>query len=207
MSIEIITDGEKLGKYVAESTKMYATAGNRIHIALVSALWFAAKHGYVQYLNQVYQALRSNDKTAVKLYIRRAHAIVGLEGENPDGLDSAIILAAVEAGTVLKLTKDEFSVVAGHNTKQAQALAKLCEERFIDPDGEVDHKVLERNNFAEVKTLGDGEALAQLIKLAKSFEDSTDTRKVTVTNPVKEFLASIKDKAEAMAGQLSLSNG
>lgn len=206
--VEIITDGAALNTRITATIKMYSSAGAHIHVDFVSALWHAAKHGNPFYLNRVYAALRPNDQQAAKLYIKRAHAIVGLEGENPDGLDAEVIKAAVDAGAVVKLEKDEFDVIAGHNTKQAQLLAALCIERFIDPDGETDHKLLDRNNFAEIKTLGDVQVLDNLIKLAKQIDDgNTDTRKVTVTDAVKGWLQEIRDKAEALKGQVTLSEG
>lgn len=195
---EIIKDGAALNKRINYTLKTYASVGLRIHVEIVSALWHAAAFGNPFYLNRIYSALRSNDQTAVKLFIRRAHVIVGLEGADPAGLPSEVIQAAAEKGAVVKLTKEEFSIVNGHNTPQAQTLAALCVDRFINPDGKTDKNVLDRNNFAEVKVLGDNEALAQIIKLASSFEESTDTRKVNISKTLADFFAEIKDKATTM---------
>lgn len=207
MSTAIITDGAKLNTRITSTLKTYASVGVRIHVEFISALWHAATHGNPFYLNRLYAALRTNDKQAAKLFIRRAHAIVGLEGENPDGLDHEIVLAAIEKGSVVKAEKEVYSLIEG-NMPQRELLAKLCVERFIDPDGETDKMLLDRNNFAEVKTLGDTQALDQLIKLANQIaEGDTDKRKVAVTDPVKDFLSFIKDKAETMKSQLSLAQG
>lgn len=206
--IEIITDGAKLNTRINSTLKTYASVGARIHVEFISALWHAATNGNPFYLNRLYAALRSNDQQAAKLFIRRAHAIVGLEGENPDGLSSEVIQAATEKGEVVKLTKGEFTVVSGHTSPAAQMLAKLCIDRFVSPDGETDKMLLDRNNFAEVKTLGDTQVLENLIKLANQIEaGDTDTRKVSVSGPIKDFLSFIKDKAEVLKGSTTLSAG
>lgn len=205
MSEKIINDGAALGKRINQTLKMYASAGNRIHTDFVSALWHVAKHGNAFYLNRIYSALRSNDQQAARLYLRRAAAIVGLEGANPDGLDAEIIKAAVEKGSVVKITKDEIVVVNGHTSEQAKMLAVLCEERFINPDGETDKRLLDRNNFAEIKTLGDTQVLENLLRIVKQVEDgSTDNRTVQVSQFVTDFLKEIRDKAEVIKSQLSL---
>lgn len=207
-NISVVTDGALLNKRINETAKMYLAAGRRIHVDFVSALWYVAAHGNAFYLNRIYALLRTNDKQAAKLYIRRAAAVVGLEGENPDGLPAEVIKAAVEAGSVVKLEKDEFSVVAGNNTKQAQMLRELCETRFIEPDGKNDFMLLDRNNFAEVKTLGDNEAFKQLAKLVKSLEEGdTDNRKVSVTEPVLKFFQRVRDEMEVLKNQVTLNEG
>lgn len=210
----IISDGKKLSAYIQSTLKGYKTYGARVHIAVVSALAFAAATGQNAMLNQVYEGLRSNDQTAMKLFIRRAHVINGmvLGGADflkatPDGLEAEVIVGFASVGAVVELSKGQFSVVRGHNTPEAAGLAKLLHERLINPDGEIDRQVLDRNNFAEVKTLGDTQVLEQLIKLATSIESDSDTKRVAVTKPIRDFLLSLKDKAETMLGQTTLSQG
>lgn len=205
--LSIITDGSALGKRIQSTVKMYLSAGARIHLDVVSAIWHAAKHGNPHYLNTIFPALRPNDAAAVKLYIRRAHALVGLEGEEPNGKDMEVIQAAIEAGSVLELNKGVFKVVAGHNTKQAAMLAELCETRFINPDGEIDKHVLDRNNVQQVTELGDADVLKRMITLANSIEGDTDRRRVKVSDPVRKFIEQMRDKAEALKGQVTLSAG
>jgi hypothetical protein len=206
-NIVIIKDGAALNKRMNSTLKTYASVGARIHVEVVSALWHAATNGNPFYINRIYSELRSNDQTAVKLYIRRISAIVGLDGADPEGLPSETVIAAVEQGGILTLKKGEFIVTKGHTTPQAKAWADLTENRFLNPDGETDRAVLDRNNFAEVKTLGDDAVLDQLMKLVSSTETETDTRKVAITAPVRDFLLSLKDKAEVLRNQLSLSQG
>lgn len=205
MTNKIITDAAALGKSITSTLKTYASVGTRLHVLVVSALYHAAKHGDPIHLNRIYAGLRTNDQTAVRMYIRRAHAIIGMDGASIDGLDTEVLQAAVEAGTVLAFHKGEFSVVAGA-TEPRKVLVDLCESRFINPDGETDRMVFDRNNFSEVKTLGDQQVLDQLIKLADSLTP-TEKRKVNVSEPIKTFLAAIKDKAEAYKTQGTLAQG
>lgn len=203
--MELIQDGKKLNSYIDASLKVYKTAGARIHLAIVSALFLAAATGQNAYLNRIYPALRSNDQQAMKLFIRRAQIINGMilggagAMATPEGLSSEEVVAFAAAGEVVQLVKGEFIVVKGHTTDEAKSLASLVINRLAKPDGEVDKAVLERNNFAEVKTLGDTQVLDALLKLAKEVEaGSTDKKTVKVSNPIAKLLARIKNEAEAI---------
>lgn len=210
--MEIIQDGKKLNAYIDSALKTYKTVGGKIHVAVASALFLAANTGQNAYLNKIYPALRSNDQQAMKLFIRRAQIINGLvlagadfATATPDGLPSDEVVAAAAAGQVVDLVKGEFLVVKGHTSDEAKGLANLVINRLVNPDGEVDKAVLERNNFAEVKTLGDNQVLDQLIKLAKeATSGSTDRKTVAVSKHIQDFLVKIKDNAEVMKQQLSL---
>lgn len=192
--------------FVTEALKTYTNAGTMIHIAVVSGIYHAAKTGDPVHINRVFSGLRSNDQQAVRLYIRRISAICGLDGGDPEGLPAEKVNQAVRDGSVLAYEKGEFRVIVGHDTDQAKRLAKLCQSRFISPDGKRDRMVLDRNNFAEVKTLGDQEALAAVIKAAeKGLEEgqntknevSEETRKYleTLAHQAKLRLASVKEAA------------
>lgn len=207
----IIKDKSKLSKYVTETLAQYISVGDRVHVAFISSLYHAATTGYVETLNTLIAGLRSNDQTALKMYVRRAAAIVGLGGENPDGKDSEVVIAAVEAGGILGVkTKNgvpSFYILEGrgHNSEPAKALAKLCVSRFIDPKEENgDRKVLERNNFAEVKTLGDMDILKAVAKALNSVNSTSETKKVHVSQQTAAFLEELRGKVEVRMNQLSL---
>src|SRR5690606_6002429 len=113
--MEFIQDGKRINSYITAAHKVYTTAGARSHLAVVSALFLAASTGQNAYLNRIYPALRSNDQQAMKLFIRRAHAINGLvlagadfKTATPDGLASEDVIAAVAAGSVVDMVKGEF---------------------------------------------------------------------------------------------------
>lgn len=209
----IIADTEKLASHVTLTLKQYVTVGEKLHVAVISAIWHACKHGNPAILNRVYEGLRSNDQTALKLYVRRASAINGMALAKskfavPDGLPSEQVTEFVNAGTVLGFEKGLFTVANGHTSAQAKQMLALCEERFINPDGENDRMVFDRNNFAEVKTLGDVEVLSAIEKQVKAaLGADTDTKKHVLTGGTKTFLQSIMDMIDTRKGQLTLNEG
>lgn len=200
--LAIITNGDKLAKYIGESKALYLQVGERLHIAAVSAIWFACKHGNPGPLNQLFGFLSSNDQAALRFYIRRSHVIVGLKGGAPEGLSPEAINSAEEAGKVFGFKDKQFTVIRGHTSDQAKFLLKLCETRFINPDGETDKFVFQRNNFEEVRTLGDEAVLKAIIRAAK-LED-TDRRKHHVSPKVRKFLDSLREQAEAFMTSATL---
>lgn len=206
-TLMIITDGKELSKHTAATLKTYASVGVRLHVDAISGLYHAAKHGDPVHLNRLYAGLRSNDQTALKMYIRRVHAILGVDGADIDGLDTDVLQAAIENGTILGMKKGEFFIVKGHTTTEAKLLVDLCDKRFINPDGDVDRMVFDRNNLSEVKTLGDAEVLSQLITLSAKVDTTSEKTKVTVSDSVRKFLSGIRDQAEAMKNQTTLAEG
>lgn len=204
---EIIQDGDKLSASIGSVLKLYTQTFEKLHIAVVSAIWHACKTGDAVYMNRIYPNLNSNDQQALRSYVRRIHAINGLDGEAPDGLNADLVNAAVLEGSVFGFAKGQFSIVHGHTSEQAQSMLKLVEERFINPDGKTDKMVFERNNFAEVKLLGDVDLIEALIKKTKEADADTETRKSTVSASTKEFLAGIRDMLTIRKNQLTLSDG
>ena len=205
--MDIITDLSKLNSYITQTGKTYASAGRRVHIAVVSALWHVSKSGDVRPLNKVFEFLRSNDQQAVKMYIRRAQIINGLNGKAPDGLSNDVINEALSVGQVLGFKQGEFIVVNGHNTEQAKGLLKLVETRFINPDGKTDRYVLDRNNFAETRILGNVELLKELERLTGKIDKEMDNIQITADAKVKDFFHEIHGKTESLLQQYTLDNG
>jgi hypothetical protein len=203
---EIIKDQAKLKKHIQVTLNDYHSAGRRIHIAVVSAFYHAAAYGDPSMLNFVTNGLRSNDQGAVTLFVRRAAAIVGLDGKDPDGMSRELIQAAVEKGGILGRKGGEFFVTKGHTSDEAKLTAKFCEARWINPDGKADKFILDRNNFTETSVIGDSDMLKSIIALAKRLDSDSDTRKVTVSPAVAKFFNDMKDKAEVMLGQTSLAD-
>ena len=197
-----IVEASKLSNYITTALKQYTTAGTKIHVAVVSAIHVAATSGNPGLLNRVYHALRSNDQQAVKLYIRRTNTLVGTEGKDFDGWSTEDINEAHANGSVLTFKNGGFAIVEGrgHTSKQAKAMADLCSYRLINPDGKTDRRVLDRNNFTEVKTLTDEDILKAVIRAA-STEDS-DRRQIKLTPKVRKMMDDIASRVESTLEQI-----
>lgn len=202
--MQIIKDGKLLAKEQEATIRLYASAHAKLHICVVSGLWHAAVHGDPVHLNRLYSALKTNDQSAVKMYVRRVHAIIGLAGDVPDGKDKEIVQAAIEAGTVLGFADGAFTIKRGPKTVEAKALSKMAEERFANPDNKRDFEVFERNVLSEVQTLNDKEVLTRFLKLVKEMgQGNTERRKVAVSERVTKLFKPVANQAEAMLNQLT----
>ena len=205
---KIITSTDALKTHIEGTRAIYRNAGNRMHVDIVSAIWHACKNGDPSLLNLIVPVLRSNDLQAVKMYARRIQVINGLDGYgDPEGLPTDVINEALDTGAVLTFEKGEFRVIKGHTSDAAKSLASLCEARFIDPDGEVDKKVFDRNNFAETAVLGDSEAIDAVLKAIKAASTSTDRKVIATTDATKKLFEQMADTLSVRKEQLTLSAG
>lgn len=203
----MITDAGKLTSEVTSSLKSYSKVFEKLHVVAISCIWLAGKTGDNRPLNKLYEGLNSNDQQAMRLYVRRANIIVGLNGQHiPEGMPSEKLEQAEKAGQVLSFSKGEFSVSIkdGHNSKEAKLLFKLCEDRFLNPDGENDKMVFIRNNITETKILGDADILGQLIRLGKSLDNTNENRIVKVSSKTADFIRKAADTAAQMKSQFDL---
>ena len=205
-TMKIITETKSLRESIARTLKTYTSVGARIHEQAVSAIWHGCKHGNPVLLNQLFVGLRPNDQQALRMYLNRAQIINGLEGGSPEGRSAEENQAAMLKGAVFGFSKGEFTIISGHTSEQAKSLLTLCEKRFINPNGKTDRKVLDRNNFAEVKTLGDTDILQQIVKIGKQLEGDTDTRKIAVSPSVRKMVEDMASKAESTLEQLALAS-
>lgn len=202
---QIIKAAKTLRKEAELQLKAYKSVGERLHAVIVSSIWHACTHGDPSILNFVYTGLRSNDQTAVKMYIRRAMIINGRpKGDSPEKLTTEEINQALLQGSVFGYEKGQFTVIAGHTSDEAKGLRSLCEKRFINPDGETDRMVFDRNNFAEVKTLDDQAVLSKLAQVIKETEKETDTRKVAISASTQKLLKDLKTKVATQLNQHEL---
>lgn len=203
LPLAIIRDSAKLAREIGSALSLYDSVGKRLHIAACSALFHAATTGNPAHLQKLYDGLRSNDQQNLRLWLRRCAATVGLNGEAPDGMPSDQVTAAVENGSILAFRNKAFVVTQGHTSDAAKLTAKLLDERWINPDPEAgDRMVFERNNFAEITTLGDRDVLQSIIRATKV--DSTENRVVHVGASTKKFLDKIRETAETMLKQHDL---
>lgn len=200
---KIITDGKLLSKELTATAKLYASAHKRLHVGAISAIWHLAKHGNPALLNQLNGFLKTNDQSALRMYIRRANAIVGLKGDVPDGKPKEVVQAAIEQGGVIGFKNKAYVALRGHTTAEAKALVKFAEERFINPDGKRDFGVFDRNVLSEIAVLNDAEFLGRLAKMAKEIDaGNTDRREIHVSEKTAKFIRSIGNQAETMLHQI-----
>jgi hypothetical protein len=208
MPQEIVTDSKALGSAIEKWAAYYVAAGQSAHVLFVSALWHTAKHGNPALLNRVFSVLRDNDQTAARLFVKRAAILVAMKGEEPDPTEvtSEMLQALADAGKVVDFKQGSFIVVKGHTSDEAKMLVHLCETRFIKPDGKTDMLLLERNNMAAMRLVGDSQLLDGILRIAKSIDTESERTRVNVSDPVRKFLQGIADKAEVMKQQLNLSS-
>lgn len=210
MAYKIISKG--LAAYVTTALSEYKSSGEKMHVAIISALHNTATSGDVTLLNRINDELRSNDKQALRLYVRRAAIVTGLVLTNGpktvDVLDTASMEKMLSEGQVIGYSKGKFVCSKNPGTEAAKTLAKLCSERFINPDGENDKMVFERNNFAEHKTLGDAEVLKSVLKtINEAVNNSSDKKTFTLSAAVRNRLEKIRDMLQVNHNQATLDQG
>jgi hypothetical protein len=206
----MIKDAKKLNAGIVQFLADYKDIGDRAHIFVVSAIYHACVHGNPAPFNTLFAGLRPNDQGAVRLYVRRIQIISGMDGVTPDGenLASEVIAAALDAGKVLDITQGQWRVVRGHTSPEAKRLAKLCEDRFLNPDGETDKMVFARNNFAEVRTLSEADVVEQIESNIRSYLDNKSARRqISLSEGIRTKLTKMADTVGTWKNQLSLSDG
>lgn len=210
MAHKIIKSG--LAAYVTTALAEYKSSGEKMHVAIISALHNTATSGDVTLLNRINDELRSNDKAALRLYIRRASIVTGLVLTNGpkdvDKLDTASMEKMLSEGGVIGFAKGKFTCSKNPGTAAAKALATLCATRFINPDGETDKMVFERNNFAEHKTLNDADVLKAVLKPVKeALANTTDNKTYSLSEAVAKKLRQIETMLTVGHNQATLDKG
>lgn len=173
--------GAALDKGIKSFKNAYIRSGTLGHAACVSAIMHAAEHGDPSKLNTIYGFLRTNDKQTLRQYVSRLHAIIG--GWNGIETVAQVLMQDYKSKGALigYTTKDGFIVLTVEDNENALDNRKVALEfadEMLDPDGEKWAMIFERNNFAEIKTLGDEQlqkALDTLIKTAKGEKKNTET--------------------------------
>ncbi len=206
MELKLITDGALLDKHITSTLRAYDTVHRNLHVAAVSAIHNLAKSGNPARLQRLYDGLRQNDQTALKLFIRRSNILVGVGGKDIEAMPTEQLNKAAIDGQVISFEKNLFVTAKGHTTPEAKALADLCEKRFINPDGTKDKYVFERNNIAEIKTLGDTEALKAIVQLGR-FLENKENSVTKISSKVRKIIADAIEKAKAMQTQDELKAG
>lgn len=188
MDYSIIRDGAELNKAVTLVIKNGKTYRDRLHVAAVSALFHAAEHGQPEPLNRIYFSLTDNDKQALKNYIRRAAAIIGL-GDVKQVLEMVkpdVLKAAVDIGTWLRFKNETgFEVIKNSQVETVKAakagFMSLAESHLINPDGKQYKRFFDRFVITEIKVLSGSTVLDTMTKTIKEVKaGNTDKREVQV---------------------------
>ena len=115
--------------------------------------------------------------------------------------------ATTKKGIFLECAERQRISAAAESENRAKGLKALLEDRFINPDGTTDMMVFTRDNFTEVRTIGDVDALKGLKRALKSIESNSDAKRIGVSPSLKAFFGDILDTVEVRLNQLSLSAG
>lgn len=207
---KIVSKG--LAAYISNAIEEYKSSGEKMHVAIVSAIHNTATSGDVTLLNRINENLRSNDQQALRLYIRRISIANGLVLTNGpasvDVLDTASMEKMLAEGGVIGYSKKAYTCIKNPSTEAAKSLAKLCASRFINPDGERDKFVFERNNFAEHKILGDAEVLKSVLKtINEALNNATEHKTFQLSEPIKTRLTKVRDMLTINHKQATLDQG
>lgn len=203
---------KNLASYVSSAIEEYKSSGEKMHVAIISALYNTAVSGDVTLLNRINENLRSNDQSALRLYIRRVSIANGLSMTGGPAkievLDTASMEKMLKTGGILGFSKKKFTCIQNPSTDAAKNFAKLCETRFLNPDGETDKMVFERNNFAEHKTLGDADVLKAVLKpINEALNNSSDNKTFAISEAIQKRLQQIKDMLDINHKQATLNEG
>lgn len=201
-----------LAAFVATAIAGYKKSGEDMHVAIVSAIHNVARSGDVTLLNRIAESLRSNDAGALKLYIRRIGIANGLAMTGGPAeievLDTQTMEEMLKLGAVIGFSKGRYVCLQNPATDAAKNLVKLCEKRFLNPDGETDKMVFERNNFAEHKTLNDADVLKAVLKpINEALGNNADNKTFVLSETIKKRLEQIKNMLEVNHKQATLDKG
>lgn len=199
---KLITVDKTLKAHISKSLRSYRSSYMNLHVGLVSAIAFACLHGRTELMSTIYNGVTSNDRTAIRNYLRRISIIMGLglKDGNIPVLDAEQINAAAKAGQVFTFSaKDNVGKfgLTKDNGDNRKALAKLCEDELIDPDLSRGYiRFMDKNNFDEIKTFGDDEITKAIDALVTKMNEPPENYEIKVSAPVRKALASV-------AGQLA----
>lgn len=176
----IIAGAAELNKALNRFRTMYVKVGDMAHSLFISVLDHAARHGDPGPLTDFVNILRTNDRQAAILYIRRVHAALGgWDGE--EGIAAEIMQGYVENGAFLVASrrndKTEFRVIKNsrgeHIAKAKEQFSVLATEKLIEPDGKVWRRFMDRNNISELRKFGRDDLLRGLQTLISRADGDT----------------------------------
>lgn len=182
-------DGKGVNKFVQDAITAYRKGHAAIAEAAVLVTHHAAMHGQPQPMNVLYKALKTNDQTAFRSWLRRTAIALGLglkDGNIPDGNTAEINNGAYENGHIFTYSaQNGFGVVKNADRPNVKDMKiryiQLCETEFLAPkDGSGWTNFADRNNFAERRILGDVEAINEALRVINKFVNPPKDNKTTV---------------------------
>lgn len=229
MTIAIIRDETELNKLISLTIQTGKKYRERLHQATMSAAVHLLEYGQPGPLNVLYKSMVSNDSGAFKQWVRRLNLYVGLGVEKVDtmtnkeigALDPAIKNTYINQNMVIDYADKTFTVLSVKTDPAAKekriAGVKLIEQRFLNApeiaasmNGEDANEYIgkfkpwfERNNFADVRTLGDAQALEQIKRIATNMglgerKPSGDRVKIVVSERMKAIVKTAMENAESL---------
>lgn len=164
--LKIEHDATKLNALISRTVKGYHKASEDLHVAFVSSLNHAAKHGQPAPLNNLFIGLKEypNLIQSMKAYVRRIDTLLDDEG-NPV-LDAAGKFQTSPYKFLDYTSKDGFAVVTGAKS-QREAFLKHAEADLINPDGKIYKRVDQRDNVKEEQEFTTKNLLATMASLLK----------------------------------------
>lgn len=199
MNRDRITGADALRKGNKSFRTLYLKMGVTAHVLLCSHLLHAAEHGDPSTLNEFFGILKTNDKTAARLYIGRVTAIVG----GWDGIETVTteMMSQYKAtGAFIEYADKEFHIIPKEAFSDAPANRTAVlgfAAAMLDPDGEVWKDFLDRNNLTEIKSIGDEDVQ---VKLANLIKEASGDKKNTNTSVSDATLAALT-AAQAIIGK------
>ncbi len=226
MTIAIIREEKQLNKLISQTITAGKKYASMLHQASMSAVVHLLEHGQAGPINRLYESMNSNNSASFKQWLRRLNLYVGL-GEELDklaikeinSLTPEIRNGYIREGLVIGYEEKSFIVTSVKSDPKAKekrlAAVKLVEERFLEPrtswptEAEAEKEKgkytpwYERNNFAEVRFLGDAQALEQLKRVANNLglgskQPNADRVKVSVSDRMRTIIKTALDNAESL---------
>lgn len=203
----IIRDAGALNSEISKAIAGYKQSHKDLHLVVVSALAMCAEHGQPDPLNRIYDGLYSNDRNALRFYVKKIHVYIGNGGAIPaDNIEESVLSAMADLGAVLTFEKGKFVVINNSSAPQVKdnkaALVVMADTILLA--GEKPFLPFSQsNNFQSVKQYGDAEAIAALLAVRNIIEGgNTKSKNVTVSNRVKEMILKATDGLEATFDQI-----
>lgn len=218
MTITIIRDESELNKLITLTIQTGKKYAERLHVATLSAVVHLLEHGQPGPLNRLYVSMNSNNSAAFKQFLRRLNLYVGMGWETVEKttiddinkLDKDIRNGYIRDGMVIDYEDKTFfvaSVKTDPRAKEKRLLGvKFVEQRFLEStkDNKKYAPWYDRNNFAEVRYLGDAEVFAQIKRVLSSVEKPGQRVNAAVSGKMKDMLKTFVDNAENLVEQEGL---
>lgn len=218
-------DSKALNQAVSLVISTGKTYRSRLKVVALATCWHACKYGQTAPMLRLFNSLVSNDQVAFRSFLRRLHIYVGgvlsgakdpfgLRDENGKPLLKESINILADFGSIFTYAQKDFHVVSVKKdpraTEKRQCAMELLTDKFL-PAGDKDAAFAPffvKNNFAEIRKIGDVEVLEKLKAIARDIglTDKTpnpDRVQITASEQMKTFFTDVFAQAEALVERTS----